>query len=189
MPVKEGKKTKVGLIEDFKEFNSKALSKSWYVLSFDMNEGDTVYAARGGVVSAAGPGTVATRNGERTTNSVEVFHSDGTFGKYDLLKGGSLLPKPGTRIIAGDPIGIIDKVYESTYLVFMVYYLDSELINISGNFATAEYSSFKPRFALTEKMGGYIDAAATYSVVKPVSVITREMKKKELEKFRSTQKR
>ncbi len=187
LPVKEGKSTQVNELKNLTEFLGKPVPPNWYALSYTMEEGDTVYASRGGVVcrinsggkTISNTGTVYTSS----TNSVEIYHSDGTFGKYDLLKNEGVLVKAGEKVNAGEPIGIIGKIYERVFLNFIVYYLDRKLINSDGAFLTAGYSSCKPKFALTETVIASIAPGETYTALKPVSVIIQEMSKKEKEKF------
>ena len=187
LPVKEGKSTSVNELKNLTEFLGKPVPPNWYALSFAMDEGDTVYAARGGVVCRINPAGKATSNTgtiyTSSTNSVEIFHDDGTFAKYDLLKNNAVLTRSGEKINAGDPIGIIGKVYDRTYLNFIVFYLDKKLISNDVIFLSAGYSSYKPKFALTEKTGSFVTPGETYTALKPVSVIIQEMSKKEKERF------
>ncbi|HCN82483.1 MAG TPA: hypothetical protein DIT07_02525 [Sphingobacteriaceae bacterium] len=187
LPVKEGKNTKADQIKNLEEFLGNPVSANWYALSFSMDEGDTVYASRGGVVCRINPAGKATGNTgtvyTSSTNSVEIFHDDGTFAKYDLLKNNGILTKSGEKINAGDPIGIIGKVYGQVQLSFIVYYLDKKQISNDVDYLTGGYSFVKPKFALTEKTGSFIEPGETYSALKPVSIITQEMSKKDKEKF------
>jgi murein DD-endopeptidase MepM/ murein hydrolase activator NlpD len=188
LPVKEGKRTQVNELKNLSEFLGKPLPPNWYALSYSMEEGDTVYAARGGVVCRINPSGKATMNTgtiyTSSTNSVEIFHDDGTFGRYDLLKKEGILVKSGDKVNAGDPIGIIGRIYGKTQLNFIVYYLDKRLINTDGAFLTAGYSSYKPKFALAEKAPAtFIIPGETYTAIKPIAVILQEMSKREKDKF------
>lgn len=187
LPVKEGKSTSANELKNLTEFLGKPVPPNWYALSFTMNEGDTVYAARGGVVCRINPAGKVTGNTgtiyTSSTNSVEIFHEDGTIAKYDLLKNKGILARSGQKINAGDPVGIIGKVYDSVVLNFIVYYLDKNLIQNDLGFLSAGYSSYKPKFALTEKTGSLLTPGEMYTALKPVSVIMQEMSKKEKERY------
>jgi hypothetical protein len=188
LPIKTGQNTRAIQLKDLKEFLGKPVTEPWYQLGFTMNTGDTIYASRGGIVCKinAGNGSTASRGVMYTslTNSVEIFHTDGTFAKYDLLKKDGILVKPGAKVNAGDPIGIVGNVYSDPRVYFMVYYLDEKKINNTGVITTAGYSSYKPKFIINEKEGGdYINTNDSYIAYKPVNVITREMSKREKEKF------
>jgi murein DD-endopeptidase MepM/ murein hydrolase activator NlpD len=79
-----------------------------YAIDFDLDTGDRIYAARGGLVVAVkqdsnrggvGPGFAA------DGNFILVYHEDGTFGNYvHLMQNGSVV-QVGDRIEAGQHIG------------------------------------------------------------------------------------
>lgn len=194
LPVKEGKTTEVEEIKNLKEFLGQPTPGTWYALGFAMEEGDTVYATRGGVICRFNPPGKATTNTgtvyTSSTNSVDVFHDDGTFGRYDLFRNNGILVKAGDKINAGDPIGIIGKVYDRVFLNYSVYYLDKKLISSDGSFLSAGYSSYRPKFAIAEKAPGtFLASGTTYTSIAPVTIITQEMSKKEKERFLSGEKK
>lgn len=191
LPVKEGKNTRVTQQKDLAEFLGQPGTVDMYALSFSMNEGDTVYASRGGVVCRITSGNTAPAGAMFTTltNSVEVFHSDGSFARYNLFKNNGILVKPGNKINAGDPIGIIDKVYPNVYLGFLVYYLDEKKVNTRGVNPKGGYAFWKPKFVTAEKEAGFLNPGETYSAVMPLSIITQEMTKRESEKFQAGKKK
>lgn len=82
----------------------------------DMRRGVTVYAAASGVVRAIRDGVAdvyATRavlkalNGKFAGNSVVLTHDDGWETQYAHLLKGSVRVKPGQRVEAGTPLGLI----------------------------------------------------------------------------------
>jgi murein DD-endopeptidase MepM/ murein hydrolase activator NlpD len=90
--------------------NKPATPDSGYAVRLRAKQGDTIYAARRGVVSALDVSNTENDAGATTTTSsnfVEVFHADGSFAEYGVLKKDGALVKPGQTVEAGAPIGIV----------------------------------------------------------------------------------
>lgn len=82
---------------------------SEYAVDIAMPEGTPIVAARGGVVMDIerdffGNGLDMEKYGARA-NSVRILHDDGTMAEYAHLKLESVRVLPGTRVIAGQPLG------------------------------------------------------------------------------------
>jgi murein DD-endopeptidase MepM/ murein hydrolase activator NlpD len=82
---------------------------SRYALDFGVPEGTPVLAARAGVVLQVeddfrASGRDAARYGDRA-NYVRVLHDDGSMAVYAHLAPGSLLRRPGDRIVVGQLVG------------------------------------------------------------------------------------
>ena len=80
-----------------------------YALDFGVPEGTPVLAARSGVVTQVeddfrARGTDAARYGDRA-NYVRVLHDDGSMALYAHLAPGSLLRRPGDRVVGGQLVG------------------------------------------------------------------------------------
>jgi len=77
-------------------------------IDFDMQEGETICAARDGLV--VGTKADSTLGGDdrarffKHSNYVKILHADGSVGLYSHLQFGSLQVKSGDRVAAGDPI-------------------------------------------------------------------------------------
>ena len=83
---------------------------SGYSVRLRAKQGDTIYAARRGVVSALDVSNTENDAGATTTtnwNFVEIFHADGSFAEYGILKKDGALVKSGQTVEAGAPIGIV----------------------------------------------------------------------------------
>lgn len=83
---------------------------SGYSVRLRAKQGDTIYAARRGTVSAVDVSNTENDAGASTTtnwNFVEIFHADGSFAEYGILKKDGALVKPGQTVEAGAPIGIV----------------------------------------------------------------------------------
>jgi murein DD-endopeptidase MepM/ murein hydrolase activator NlpD len=83
---------------------------SGYSVRLRAKSGDTIYAARRGVVSGLDVSNAENDAGATTTtnwNFVEIFHVDGSFAQYGILKKDGALVHPGQTVEAGTPIGIV----------------------------------------------------------------------------------
>lgn len=105
-PFKKGKKYEVS-----QSFNGKVSHysrKSKYAIDFQLNVGETVYAARGGLVVKVIDWF--TKQGgkelEKSANKIVILHSDGTFGTYAHLHYKGSLVKEGEQVDKGQKIGI-----------------------------------------------------------------------------------
>jgi hypothetical protein len=107
-------------------------SVSWYVLRLKMKSGDTIYAARKGIVTEVLDQNSANDAGQisvSTENYIEIVQADCSFARYGILKKNSSLVKPGQLVKAGQPIGLVggDAYGRGSDLRFSVYYYQEEL--------------------------------------------------------------
>ncbi|MCA6074693.1 M23 family metallopeptidase [Fulvivirga sedimenti] len=107
LPFKEGSRYK--LIQGFNGAFSHDSEASRYALDFSMPVGDTVCAARGGMVvwtedqfEEGGND----RNLINKANRILIMHDDGTIGFYVHLVKNGVLVKIGEKVEEGDPIGL-----------------------------------------------------------------------------------
>lgn len=105
-PFKKGKKYEVS-----QSFNGKAShhdEKSRYAIDFQLNIGEFVYAARGGIVVKAidwftKKGGPELRN---SANRIVILHDDGTLATYAHLDYKGVLVKEGQEVKKGQKIGV-----------------------------------------------------------------------------------
>ena len=114
-----------------KSANSPADSASWYVLRMKMKSGDTIYAARKGIVNEVLDQNGANDAGQTsigTENFIEITQTDCSFARYGILKKNGAFVKPGQAVKAGQPIGLIggDVYGRGSDLRFSVYYYQEE---------------------------------------------------------------
>ncbi|HVS95518.1 MAG TPA: M23 family metallopeptidase [Puia sp.] len=86
------------------------LQDSGYAVRLRANIGDTIYAARRGVVTVVAVGNAENDAGASTTDSwnhVEIAHADCSFAEYGVLKKDGALVRPGQNVEAGTPIGLV----------------------------------------------------------------------------------
>ena len=176
IPLKEQRTTEVFELKYIGEVIGKAETKptDWYSLGFEMNEGDTVVAARSGRVIEI-EDNIIVENSEALSfkekrNYVEILHKDGTIGKYELFQKGGIFVRPGDNIIAGEAIGIIDgtQYTSGAHVRFHVYYAKKE----------GGYGYVPLKFYVNDKISS-LKVGASYEVSHSESIIEEELTKKQ----------
>lgn len=161
---------------------------NFYGIAFEMQRGDTVFAARRGVVNEVKNQFEKHSDNvwfSSQTNDVEVFHQDGTFGKYNRFKKGTIVVQEGQTVEAGQALGIVaDDAFENTTVVqFTVYYLAKSKAFKDNNYP---FEYVKPSFCTQDNpAGAVLQQNAAYQSQWPEAVITQEMSKRALKKWKS----
>ena len=141
---------------------------SGYAVRLRASIGDTIYAARRGVVTVVAVSNTENDAGANTTDSwnhVEIAHADCSFAEYGILKKDGAFVKPGQTVEAGTPIGLVggDRYGRGSDVRFSVsYYPGTPGTEISLQFWTkgngkgplrhgATYTSEFPRNLLTQE--------------------------------------
>jgi murein DD-endopeptidase MepM/ murein hydrolase activator NlpD len=111
--------------------DKKADSANWYVVRLRMKAGDTLYAARKGVINEIQDQDGANDAGQTSVqaeNFIEIAQPDCSFARYGILKKNGALVKPGQSVKAGQPIGLVggDAFGRGSDLRFSVYYYRQE---------------------------------------------------------------
>ena len=107
LPYQKGKSFKI--IQTFGGKFSHNLEHSKYAIDFGLKIGDTITAARNGIVIFIKEDSKKygkTRKFINYANKIKVLHNDGTIGDYVHLDYNGALVKVGDSIIVGQPIGI-----------------------------------------------------------------------------------
>ena len=145
---------------------------SSYTIRLKMKPGDTIYAARRGMVSAVDVSNTENDAGATTTGSwnfVEILHGDCSFGQYGVLKKDGAFVKPGQMVEAGTPIGLVggDRYGRGSDIRFSVSYYGGQ------------FSAPTPLQFWTKKNGkGRLKHGGTYISEYPPAIITQENPKK-----------
>lgn len=168
-PLADGKPVRMSGIKDLKDSHAKVVR--YIGISFKTTEGDTIFAARSGEVGEILDVSASTGDHKaysKEENYIEIFHKDGSWATYRILKDGGILVKPGDRVIAGQPIGIAGgKNYENgSHLMFVVHTPNRD-------------DSFFPTFYLSDGQTGKPNLKALYVSTHPKEIIMQEMTKKE----------
>ena len=155
-------------------------SGSWYVLRLKMKPGDTIYAARKGIVNDIQDQNGANDAGQAsigTENFIEVAQPDCSFARYGILRKNSALVKPGQLVKAGQPIGLVggDTYGRGSDLRFSVYYYQEEngMLN-----QTAISHYIVPQIWTKNNGKGRLKHGAIYTSEFPSSVLNQESPKK-----------
>jgi hypothetical protein len=155
-------------------------SGSWYVLRLKMKPGDTIYAARNGIVNDIQDQNGANDAGQAsigTENFIEIAQSDCSFARYGILRKNSALVKPGQLVKAGQPIGLVggDAYGRGSDLRFSVYYYQEE----NGTLNQTSISHYIVPQIWTKNNGkGRLKHGAIYISEFPSSVLNQELPKK-----------
>jgi Peptidase family M23 len=155
-------------------------SGSWYVLRLKMKPGDTIYAARKGVVNDIQDQNGANDAGQAsigTENFIEIAQPDCSFAKYGILRKNSALVKPGQLVKTGQPIGLVggDAYGRGSDLRFSVYYYQEE----NGMLNQTSLSHYIVPQVWTKNNGkGRLKHGAIYVSEFPASVLNQEIPKK-----------
>jgi hypothetical protein len=136
--------------------------------NFEMNQGDTIYSARKGTITALPDNTVELDR--LINNSIEVRHDDGTVAVYLGADPNLKLVKPGQTIYPGQAIGLVSS---GKLLIFKVFEIQGEgkLKNID-----ILYSGNNSQLVDAKNIEG---TRVSYSP----DIIKKEMTKKEISKF------
>ena len=151
-------------------------SVSWYVLRLKMKAGDTIYAARKGVVTELQDQNGANDAGQisvSTENFIEIVQADCSFARYGILKKNSALVKPGQAVKAGQPIGLVggDPFGRGSDLRFSVYYYQEE--NSTAQNGGRHY--IIPQIWTKNNGKGRLKHGVIYTSEFPAAVLNQEM--------------
>ena len=147
LPLAPGKEAQIYEMQNFgKAKAGDPEIKDWYVIRIKMNPGDTIYAARRGIVSELDVSSGANDSGSNQiggTNFIEIVHADCSFGRYGIIRKNGSLVKPGQTVEAGSPIGIVggDRFGRGAEIRFSVSY-NEEVFDAAGN--EKQYQVFLP---------------------------------------------
>lgn len=166
--------------------------KKWKSFQFNVTEGDTVFAARKGlvvdVIDGFTPDTAIIFSNK--ANSIVVEHEDGSLARYGVLKSGSIKVKPGDLVFPHTPLAIAGTYNEArrTQICLMVYYLTEDNLN-SGKNSIAHmrhyYSCLNPVFR-TSSGDTHLNNSKQYTSDFSEEHLIREMTKREKRKFDET---
>jgi len=193
IPIKQGKQTEINkhsyLGQTYGNFDP---PKDWYSLTLKTTSGDTIYAARQGVIDNIKDNQISEDQKEvhyqRSNNSITIQHKDGTTARYELFKNNGIFHEVGDFVYAGDPIGIIGGEYydSGSHLNFSVYYYNYYPKTSDGK-ETGEYYSNAYVPVNFHSVDGILKFEHCNTVIESVhseSIITSEMSKKQKKKWK-----
>lgn len=193
LPVSKGKTVKA-----LNHFNINAMyfgsvqPKNWKSFQFNVESGDTVFAARKGLVvevkDGIDPNPSANVSYSSNSNSILIEHEDGTLGNYYVLKKGSLMVKPGQVVYPHTPLALAGTydLESNSQIRFCVYYLAEDNLEKSDQTTLATKKNFyafvNPLF-FTSEGGVYLKAQQNYTVDFKEEHIMKELNKREKKKL------
>jgi len=177
-PLAQGKVVRVNRMVSLDNVLGKGGEKRVTGLGFFTTAGDTIFAARGGLVTEVNDNSASTSENtsyNSNENYLEVFHKDGTFARYKLFQDKGIFVSPGEEIIPGQPLGIIggENYEQGSHLRFSIYCPDNP-----------DYP-YVPDFCLSPEETGKPEVRKIYKSWHPVEIIMQEMSKKEKKKYLS----
>ena len=186
LPISPNKSTRPSELFNLSErYGNASPPKDWYALAFKVAEGDTVFAARKGIVGelvsdkkTAGENLSYSRD----VNYIEIQHEDCTTARYELFKENGIFVKEGDVVQAGQPLGVISSsnFASGNQVRFSVYYSFVEPI-VKGGKKTDKnnYSAYVPvRFWVNNGIEK-LEKNKEYTSEHPEVLIIKEMTKKE----------
>jgi Peptidase family M23 len=154
---------------------------SFEVYAFPVVLGDTVFAARRGVVCKM-QNLLADSSLNETGHGffLDIQHADGTYGRYEGIEANPSFVEYGQEVEAGDPIALVgSEERKASLLSFRVFYYTEKV--------PAE--KICPDNTTTVSVPVHFEGLAdfschqSYTVVHPLEVITKEMNRKDLRRW------
>ena len=165
----------------------------WINYTFYSQNQDTVKACRKGLVVEV----VEEFNDEISgvveytskKNYLLLEHEDGTIMRYMGFKKNSIFVQPGDEVLPGSALGISAAANNNYYMVnLLLYYLKSANFEILQNATFANnqnlYKTLSPQFLFND-MTENPENGAEYISASTEEIITKEMSKKELKKYKA----
>jgi hypothetical protein len=183
LPITPGKEAQAYELSPDKSVAGAVQQSNWYAIRLRMKPGDTIYAARRGVVTSVDDNDAGNDAGLASAGSenyVEIVQGDCSFGLYGILRKNSALVKPGQPVKAGEPIGLVggDKYGRGSDVRFSVYYYQEENVSQNGENIWKMYMVFVPLQIWTKNNGkSKLKNGAMYISEYPLSVVDQESPK------------
>lgn len=169
------------------------VSSIYYGCFFSFELGDTVCAARSGVVYSVAD---ETKEEEKTNqiysasrNKLDIEQKDGTLAHYFFTAPIKMLVEAGDKVIAGQPLAIFSTPSDKLQMLFSINYLSEKPLrdyifsNRDEEKMKRIYQYLPVKFYLDKDYTNFISETGKYKVLHPVNIVTQEMTKKELKKF------
>ncbi|SIN96243.1 M23 family metallopeptidase [Algoriphagus halophilus] len=183
-PVREGEKILAQPMTHLENrLQPKEKNNDYVGLSFKLEGPTEIVAPRKGVISSMNMGVAGQKENldfQREENFIEIYHEDGSFTKIMVLKTGSQQVKVGDPVLPGQVIATsAGENYNSGAHVRMV-----NLKPAKDGVEKLKYEPFPVRFATSDGTIE-INQPESLTVAHPDELITVEMSKRELKKYKS----
>ena len=155
-----------------------------------MNYGDTIYAVRKGkVYSISMPRDIKNENDSfyAKVSNVEIYQNDCSSAMYKGIH--NVLVEKNQEVEAGEPIalaGLLTNKSKATLSFTICYFEDigRKKIDSGGVPYSFYYTYINPKFYTKEGGVNFLEEDKTYTSVHPEEIITKEMTKKELKRWK-----
>lgn len=110
LPITPGIETQAYRVVNVKGSAAAGAQDTGYSIRLRAKPGDTIYAARRGVVTAVEVGSSENDAGANSTNGwnyIEIYHADNSFAQYGVVQKDGAFVHPGQTVEAGTPIGLV----------------------------------------------------------------------------------
>ncbi|WP_305982248.1 peptidoglycan DD-metalloendopeptidase family protein [Roseivirga thermotolerans] len=189
LPVSSGIEVGVKPLQHLAKTFQQETPENFYAIGFSLVDGDTIRAARQGVVEEIqADNQTDNLNYTFTTerNYIRVRHEDGTVARYTNFKNNSALIEVGEELLPGDPMAIATQTSNTgeALLMFRVTYLivDPKMSSDYKEWSSIGYVT--PKF-ITENHEGELKPNKLYKARLTDDIITQEMSKRERKKYLS----
>jgi len=190
LPVGIGKTTETFNIEYLNINKKDPEPKDFYAIGFKTNIGDTIFAARRGIVTSIRDTANLNLSDyaySSEDNYIEIYHKDCSFGQYQVLK--KPLVSLGQEVEAGDPIAIAggEKYISGSHVRFEVYYNFEQQLKVKNKDGSniKIYWAYVPLFFYTKEENKVrLNFRQKYISEHPDSIIIQEMTKRQLKKWK-----
>lgn len=165
---------------------------NWHAMQFMMEQGDTIFAARAGLVTlvkedAEDPAenTSGRITYRQKANTIVVEHTDGTIARYSVLESNSILVQPGDQVLCNTPLGLAGS-YDNEYfqLRLQIFYPRLQAGNPLEDGFRFQFHYFHPVFATTAGETK-LTMQNSYQPIITEDMIIKEMSKREIRKYQS----
>jgi len=189
IPVKPGNSVAPFRLSEFILNDKVKPNESFYGLGFKVNAGDTLCAARGGLVISSIDTVLNSLSDIQTSsreNRIEIMHRDCSIAKYTVIS--KSLVEIGDKITAGDPIAIVGgENYAIGYHFRLIVQYNSGKVVEDQNSGNRMYKQYRwdyltLRFFTKEQGITELTPRQPYISEHPESIVTSELTRGEIKK-------
>ena len=157
--------------------------KSWKAFQFRLEQGDTVYAVRKGIVTEIVDKYDPVPQEGHTSyhsyaNRIKIEHEDGSIANYSVLQKGSFLVREGDTVYPDTPLALAGTYDNSHYQLRLMLYVYKK--REPGKFRFM--SIYLNPYFLTDEGPVKLQDNALYTPAITDELITQEMTKKEVKR-------
>jgi hypothetical protein len=188
LPVSEGTHVQTFAVNSIAQRLGQDTLNEYHAIGFNYRIGDTICAARAGLVYEADDKTKAIETGEQvfraSRNKIHIQQRDGTLAQYTILAPIKLLVAPGDDVVPGQPLAVFDQEGQKFSVLFSVVYLDEKKAQASGDNTKGKsaYTTVPTVFHVQETEG-QLFSFQEYTAVYPKEVVAKELTKREKKKL------